>query len=75
MSLDLLNEKQTAYIVGINTLDKNILKRLYDIGLRINSQITVVKKNKKGVMVVSIMGRIIALSYELSVSVLVKVAV
>ncbi|MBO5889446.1 MAG: ferrous iron transport protein A [Clostridia bacterium] len=75
MSLDLLNENQTAYIVGINTLDKNILKRLYDIGLRINSQITVVKKNKKGVMVVSIMGRIIALSYELSVSVLVKVAV
>lgn len=73
MSLDLLNVNQTAYIIGFNTIDRNLLKRLYDIGLRINSQITVIKKNKKGAMIVAIMGRIIALSYELTNNIIVKV--
>ncbi len=73
MSLDQLNVNQTAYIIGFNTLDKNLLKRLYDIGFRINSQIMIVKKNKKGAMLVSIMGRIIALSYELTKNIIVKV--
>ncbi len=73
MSLDILKENQTAIIVGFNNLDKNLLKRLYDIGLRINSQITVIKKNKRGVMLISIYGRLIALSFELVSKVLVRV--
>lgn len=73
MSLDQLNVNQTAYIIGFNTLDKNLLKRLYDIGFRINSQIMIVKKNKKGAMLIAIMGRIIALSYELTKNIIVKV--
>lgn len=73
MSLDLLKENQTAIIVGFNNLDKNLLKRLYDIGLRINSKITVIKKNKKGVIIIALDGRLIALSFELTIKILVKV--
>ncbi len=73
MSLDLLNENQTAIIVGFNNPDKNLLKRLYDIGLRINSKITVIKKNKKGVIIIALDGRLIALSFELTIKILVKV--
>ena len=33
MSLDLLKKNQKAIIMGFNLTDKNLLKRLYDIGI------------------------------------------
>ncbi len=72
MSLDLLENNKRAIIIGFNLKDKNLLKRLYDIGLRINGEITVEKKKKKGCFIVSTYGRIIALSYEIASKILVK---
>ena len=72
MSLDLLKKNQKAIIVGFNLTDKNLLKRLYDIGLRINGEIMLVKKNKRGANIISTNGRIIALSFEITCKILVK---
>ena len=58
--------------MGFNLTDKNLLKRLYDIGIRINSEITVIKKNKRGCYVISINGRVITLSFEIVTKILVK---
>lgn len=72
MTLSVLEKNKRATITGFNVSDKNILKRLYDIGLRINGEITLVKKNKKGAFIISIDGRIIALSYEITSKIFVK---
>lgn len=72
MTLDNLSKNKRAVIVGFNIADKNILKRLYDIGLRINGEIIIVKKNKKGSHIISTDGRIMALSYEIVCRILIK---
>lgn len=72
MTLNLLKKNQKAIIMGFNLTDKNLLKRLYDIGIRINGEITVIKKNKRGCYVISINGRVIALSFEIATKILVK---
>lgn len=72
MSLDLLEKNKKAIIMGFNLTDKNLLKRLYDIGIRINGEITLVKKNKNGSIIISTGGRIIALSFEICSKILVK---
>lgn len=72
MTLDNLSKNKRAIIVGFNIADKNILKRLYDIGLRINGEIIIVKKNKKGSHIISTDGRIMALSYEIVCRILIK---
>ena len=72
MTLDNLSKNKRAIIVGFNIADKNILKRLYDIGLRINGEIIIVKKNKKGSHIISMDGRIMALSYEIVCRILIK---
>ncbi len=73
MDLNGLVKNQSARITGYNILDKNLQKRLYDIGIRINSEITVVKKGRWGAIIISVSGRQIILSRELSSKVLVKV--
>ncbi len=73
MTLDSLTKNERATVTGFNSLDKAMLKRLYDIGIRINSKITLVKKSRKGGVIIEVDGRIIALSLELKKSVLVKV--
>ena len=72
MTLDNLSKNKRAVIIGFNIADKNVLKRLYDIGLRINGEIIIVKKNKKGSHIISTGGRIIALSYEITCKILIK---
>ena len=72
MSLDLLKKNQKAIIMGFNLTDKNLLKRLYDIGIRINGEITVIKRNKRGCYIIATGGRIIALSFEIVCKILVK---
>ena len=72
MTLNLLKKNQKAIIMGFNLTDKNLLKRLYDIGIRINGEITVIKKNKRGCYVISINGRVITLSFEIVTKILVK---
>ncbi len=73
MGLDSLTKNKSAIVEGFNNIDKAILKRLYDIGIRINSKITIVKKSRNGGVILEIDGRLIALSLELSKNVLVKV--
>ena len=58
--------------MGFNLTDKNLLKRLYDIGIRINGEIMVVKKNKRGSNIIATNGRIVALSFEITSKILVK---
>ncbi|MBR2376955.1 MAG: ferrous iron transport protein A [Clostridia bacterium] len=72
MTLDNLSKNKRAVIIGFNIADKNVLKRLYDIGLRINGEIIIVKKNKKGSHIISTDGRIMALSYEIVCRILIK---
>ena len=72
MTLDNLSKNKRAIIIGFNIADKNVLKRLYDIGLRINGEIIIVKKNKKGSHIISTDGRIMALSYEIVCRILIK---
>ncbi len=73
MILDSLTKNKSAIVEGFNNIDKTLLKRLYDIGIRINSKLTLVKKSRKGSVILEVDGRLITISLELSKNVLVKV--
>ncbi|MBO5926971.1 MAG: ferrous iron transport protein A [Clostridia bacterium] len=73
MSLIEVQKNKTAVIISFKVENKNLLKRLYDIGLRMNGKITVLKNAKNTCFLVEVGGRAIAISRELASLIFVKV--
>ena len=72
MVLSMLNKNQTAVIESVKVSDKLVLKRLYDIGIRVNTKIKVVDSSKNTAILLIIDGRLITVSYELGKLIVVK---
>ena len=65
MVLSKLNKNQTAVIESVKVGDKLVLKRLYDIGVRVNAKIKVIDLSKNTAILLIVDGRLITVSYEL----------
>lgn len=72
MFLSMLNKNQTAVIESVKVSDKLVLKRLYDIGVRVNAKIKVIDLSKNTAILLIIDGRLITVSYELGKLIVVK---
>lgn len=72
MVLSKLNKNQTAVIESVKVSDKLVLKRLYDIGVRVNAKIKVIDLSKNTAILLIIDGRLITVSYELGKLIVVK---
>ena len=72
MVLSKLIKNQTAVIESVKVSDKLVLKRLYDIGVRVNAKIKVVDSSKNTAILLIVDGRLITISYELGKLIVVK---